>query len=116
LIENRIDTTTERVNDVTVITILGDLNAAVQEQVDATYAAAIADGTSKIVIVFRAEDHINSAGIGLLIGLVMECRNGARAVHFVHPAEHFRKIFDIVGLSRYAPVFSTLDEALAHFA
>ncbi len=116
MIENRIETTTERVNDVAVITIAGDLNAAAQEQIDATYAAAIADGTCKVVVVFHTEDHINSAGIGVLIGLVMESRNTARAVHFVHPAEHFRKIFDIVGLSRYAPVFSTLDEALSHFA
>jgi anti-anti-sigma factor len=110
------ETTTERVNDVVVITIAGDLNAAAQEQLDATYAAAITDDTCKIVVVFHSEDHINSAGIGGLIGLVMECRNSGRAVHFVHPAEHFRKIFDIVGLSRYAPVFSTLDEALGHFA
>jgi len=112
--EDHIETAVENVDGIAVIKIEGDLTAAAQEQLDGAYATAAA-GTSRIVIAFRETDHINSAGIGILIGLVMECRKNDLVMRFAHPSPHFRRIFDIVGLSRYVEVFPALEEALADF-
>ena len=114
--EDRIETAVENVDGTAVIKIEGDLTAAAQEQLDAAYATATAAGASRIVIAFRETDHINSAGIGILIGLVMECRKRDLVMRFVHPSPHFRRIFEIVGLNRYVEVFPSLEEALADFS
>ena len=114
--EDRIKTAVENMGGITVIKIEGDLTAAAQEQLDADYATATASGASRIVIAFRETDHINSAGIGVLIGLVMECRQKDQVMRFAHPSAHFRRIFDIVGLSRYVGVFSTFEEALVEWS
>ncbi|MBT4499840.1 MAG: STAS domain-containing protein [Gemmatimonadetes bacterium] len=113
--EDRIKTAVENVDGTAVIKIEGDLTAAAQEQLDADYATAIVSGASRIVIAFRETDHINSAGVGILIGLVMECRNKDIGMRFAHPSPHFRRIFDIVGLSRYVEIFPTLEKALVDF-
>ena len=111
--EERIETAVEHVNDVAVIRVAGDLTAAAQEQLETAYATASASAGAGVVLAFCESDHINSAGIGLLIGLVMEARKAGQAMRLVHPSEHFRKIFDIVGLSRYVQVHASVDEALA---
>lgn len=107
------ETAVESVNDTAVIRIEGDLTAAGAETLEATFAAATSAGAARILVAFRDADHINSAGIGILIGLVMECRKRNLAMGLAHPSAHFRRIFDIVGLSRYVDVHVSVDEALA---
>ena len=43
----------------------------------------------------RAAIHINSTGLAILFELIL------------HPSKHFRKVFDIVRLSRDVPVFAS---------
>jgi anti-anti-sigma factor len=109
----RIETAIEHLGSTTVIHITGDLTAGAQEPLGAAVTAAGAAGASRIILAFRETDHINSAGIGVLISLIMECRQHGRTLSLVHPSSHFRRIFDLVGLTRYLKVFPDLAEAQA---
>ena len=54
----------------------------------------------KILLVFRAGDMITSAGIAVLFDLIMTAEDQGQEVRIVQPAAHFRKVFDLVGLSK----------------
>ena len=110
----QIETAVQTVGDVAVITVEGDLTAFSHEPLEQSYRAS-SSNHAKILISFREEDHINSAGIGVLIGLVMETRQKSQKMRFAHPSPHFRKIFDIVGLCRYVEIFASVEEALVGF-
>lgn len=109
----RAEIAVDRLGDAAVVRVQGDLTAADADTLEAQYATAADSGANRILISFREGDHINSAGIGVLIGLVMNCRQRNLAMVLVHPAAHFRKIFDLVGLSRYVAVFESVPQALA---
>lgn len=110
-----IEAKVESIEDVKVIHVEGYLSADSDEVLDKAYRTASSGDGSKVVFSFCEDDHINSAGIGILIGLVMEAQGTSVGVRFVHPSPHFRKIFGIVGLAKYVDVYTSLEQALAGF-
>ena len=60
-----------------------------------------------ILVVFDETCFINSTGMGILFDLVLPLKDKGRDVRIVHPSKHFRKVFDIMGLSRNMPVFES---------
>ena len=116
-----IGTRTERRDNVLVLHVEGYLSADAHTGMAVAFAAAckdakaIADPDAQIVFAFRDGDYINSAGVGILIELVMEGKERSVAFRFAHPSAHFRKIFEIVGLTKYVDVFPSTEEALAGF-
>lgn len=72
-------------------------------------------GTQKIVMNFKEDDYINSAGIAIIIGITTESRNNGQTLRIVEPNKHFQKIFDMIGLTQYVQVFGAEHEALAGF-
>ena len=110
-----VETKAEHRDGVHVLHVEGYLSADAHDVMEAAYAETCADGSAKIVLAFRDGDLINSAGIGILIGLVMDARENGRSVRFSHPSAHFRKIFEIVGLTKYVDVFSSIEESVTGF-
>ena len=49
----------------------------------------------------------------MLIGWILPAQEQGKQVRLVHPAKHFRKVFDIVGLSKDVEVYATEEEAVA---
>ena len=54
---------------------------------------------------------INSTGLAILFELILPLKDQGKDVRIVHPSPHFRKVFDIVGLSGDVPVFESEDAA-----
>jgi anti-sigma B factor antagonist len=57
---------------------------------------------SKVEIVglnFEASDYLNSAGVGLVIGLVEDAVQSGRVVYAYGLSAHYRKLFGMVGLT-----------------
>ena len=55
--------------------------------------------SNKILLVFDEKCFINSSGLAVLFDLILPARDEGKEFRIVHPAPHFRKVFDIVGLS-----------------
>ena len=100
---------------VALICIEGDLTSLSDDALDSAYREAIEKGHQKILLTFREEDHLNSAGIGMLITLVTESQKRDVAVRIAHPSAHFRTVFNIVGLTQYVEVRESVEEGLRDF-
>ena len=68
---------------------------------------------SRILAVFDEKCFINSTGLAILFDLILPLKDVGKDVRIVHPSGHFRKVFDIVGLSKDVPVFESEDEAVS---
>ncbi|NKB68391.1 MAG: STAS domain-containing protein [Candidatus Latescibacteria bacterium] len=70
-------------------------------------------GTARVVLVFAEKAFVNSAGLAVLFDLIETAQEAGKRVRVVQPSKHFRKVFDIVGLSQDVDIFEELEPALA---
>lgn len=103
-------------NDVTILEVPGDVTIFSESLLNQAYAYACADGASKIMLKFAADAYINSGGIALLIQLLAQARKNQQQVGITGLSEHFKKIFNMVGITKFAKIYGTLDEALQGMA
>jgi anti-anti-sigma factor len=97
----------------TIIDLAGDVTTFAEEAINKAYQDASSNGAHNIIFSFRQDDYINSAGIAILIGIVTEARKRDQRLVMAGLSNHFQKIFRMVGLTQYAALYLTLDEALA---
>jgi anti-anti-sigma factor len=97
----------------TIIDLVGDVTTFAEEAINQAYQSASADGATNIVFNFRENDYINSAGIAILIGVVTEARKRDQKLLMTGLSPHFQKIFRMVGLTQYADLYPSVEDALA---
>jgi anti-anti-sigma factor len=97
----------------TVIDLVGDVTTFAEDAINQAYQTASDDGAVNIIFNFRENDYINSAGIAILIGIVTEARKQDQKLLMTGLSIHFQKIFRMVGLTQYADLYASVDEALA---
>ena len=97
----------------TVIDLVGDVTTFAEEAINQAYQSASTDGATNLIFNFRENDYINSAGIAILIGVVTEARKREQKLLMTGLSAHFQKIFRMVGLTQYADLHPSIDEALA---
>ena len=99
-------------NSISTIEILGDFMASAQKDMDAAQQAC-GDNPSSILVKFDDVSRINSAGIAILINLVMDSRERGCKVYLSGMSQHFRKIFGMVGLTKYAEIVESVEDIQA---
>jgi anti-anti-sigma regulatory factor len=66
----------------------------------------------KVLLDFSAADYINSSGIAIIIQMLLEERAaGHRTIGIFGLTPHFKKVFTMVGVAKYATLWP--DEAAA---
>jgi anti-anti-sigma factor len=100
-------------DDAAVIDLVGDVTTFAEEAINQAYQSASSDGAVNIIFNFRENDYINSAGIAILIGVVTEARKRDQKLLMTGLSAHFQKIFRMVGLTQYADLYPSVDDALA---
>jgi anti-anti-sigma factor len=103
--------TTTRDGDRVTVRISGYLSAAAEEALAAAFAQAV--DAPQVLVAFAPDSFLNSAGIAVLLAHVLPLKDQGKDVRLVHPAAHFRRVFQIVGLTQDVPVFAGETEALA---
>ena len=95
--------TVEKQPNHTTIRISGYLSGDHAESLETAFAEL---GDEKQVLLdFGEKCFINSAGLAVLFDLLLPLRDQGTEFRIVHPAPHFRKVFDIVGLSKDVGVY-----------
>jgi len=97
---------------VTVFHIEGDITVASEPFLQEAYENANQEGASKILIAISEDAYINSGGIAVLIQLLAETHRKSQQVGIAGLSDHFKKIFNMVGITRFAEIFSSLDEGM----
>jgi anti-anti-sigma factor len=91
-------------DELVIIEVLGDLTASAEGSMDAAYQEACGYDHKNILLKFDGKSRINSAGIAIVINLVMDSRDKGCKVFITGVSRHFRKIFDLVGLTKYTKI------------
>ncbi len=99
-------------NGVAIIEILGDLTAAADRDMDAAYKEACGGNPKKILLKFDGKSRVNSAGIAIVINLVIAGQENDCEVLITGVSKHYRKIFELVGLTKYTTIVESEEEVI----
>ena len=96
---------------VSIIQLSGYLSSGSETALEEAFQQA--NEAAKVLIAFREKDMISSAGIALLFDLILTAQGEGKQVRIAQPTPHFRKVFDIVGLSKDVEIFESEAQAVA---
>jgi anti-anti-sigma factor len=102
----------ERHGAVTIIDISGNVNRFSEPFFKDAYAQVDSQETKKILLKFPEKVYINSEGLKVLIQLLARTNKNQQQVGIVGLSEHFKKIFHMVGITKFAKIFDNTEEAL----
>ena len=102
----------ETVGDVTLFNIKGDFTAFTEPSINDAYKKANDQGSCKILMQFNKDAYINSGGISLLIQILAETKKNNQQTGITGLSDHFKKIFKMVGITKFAKIYNTMDDAL----
>lgn len=106
----------EKQGDITIFDIQRDVTAFSEKVFSKAYEDAYSQGTKKILLKFYEDAYINSGGIAILIQLLSKTRKNDQLICIAGLSGHFEKIFNMVGITKFAKIYNTLDEAMAGLA
>jgi anti-anti-sigma factor len=112
MLEDELSVSTRERDGVAIIDLVGDVTTFAEEKINNAYTQVTSQGAKNILMNFRQNDYINSAGIAILIGIVTEVNQ--KAVSGL--SQHFQKIFRMVGLAQYAEIYEEEDQAVQAMA
>ena len=97
---------------VTLFNIKGDLTSFSEPFLSEAYQSANEQGAGNILLKIDKEAYINSGGIALLIQLMAQIKRNNQFVVITGISEHFKKIFNMVGITKFAKIYDTMEAAL----
>ena len=106
----------EKEGDITVFDIQRDVTAFSEAVFSKAYQDADNQGTKKILLKFYEDAYINSGGIAILIQLLAKTRKNNQLICIAGLSSHFKKIFNMVGITKFAKIYNTVDEAMDDLA
>ncbi len=102
----------EQLGDITLLDIRGDVTILSESFLNDAYADANSQGVSKILLKFEENAYINSGGISVLIQLLAQTQKNNQQIGITGLSDHFKKIFNMVGITKFAKIYNTREEAL----
>ncbi|CCK81096.1 response regulator [Desulfobacula toluolica] len=102
--------------NIRIIKIMGNINAAAEAQLMAAYDQAGAEDSAHIMLSFNENTSINGAGIAVLIQLLSKSKKKNQKVAVSGISENFQEIFKMVGITRFAKVFTSKADATSYLA
>ncbi len=99
--------------DILVLDIRGDVTAFSEPSLNSAYNSAKASNPKKIILKFEEAAYINSGGIAVLIQVLAQTRRNNQKIGITGLSDHFKKVFNMVGITRFATIYPTLQAALS---
>jgi anti-sigma B factor antagonist len=90
--------------------VFGDESAALRERIRNMFS-----GTPKIVLDLKGVEQIDSAGLGMLVGLLISATNRRGGLKLVSPNPHVADVLRRTKLDAVFTVYASNDEAVAAF-
>ena len=103
----------EQLGSITLFDIRGDLTAASEPLFRKTYESAGGQALNNILLKFEPEAYINSGGIAVLIQLLARSRQHNQKVGITGLSDHFKKIFQMVGIAKLSKIHGSVEEAVS---
>ena len=101
--------------DVSVINLVGYLDAHTAPTLENNFTELIDDSKFKIVVNFKDLAYISSAGLGVFMAYIEKIRNNNGDIKLTNMNEKVFNIFDLLGFPLLYEIFNTEEEALQKF-
>jgi anti-anti-sigma factor len=99
--------------DLIVLDIRGDVTAFSEPSLNSAYNSTKESSPKKILLKFEETAYINSGGIAVLIQVLAQTRRNNQKIGITGLSGHFKKVFNMVGITKFATVYPTLQDALS---
>jgi anti-anti-sigma factor len=99
--------------DIILLDIRGDVTAFSEPSLNSAYSSAKESSPKKIILKFEEAAYINSGGIAVLIQVLAQTRRNNQKIGITGLSEHFKKVFNMVGITKFATIYPTLQDALS---
>jgi len=113
---NEVDVSVREVPPLLVIDLRGSVTGFADGAITGAYRAAAEKGARDLLLNFSGVDYVNSAGIAIIIAMLIEARKANQRLLVTGLSPHYEKIFNMMGLSEYAPVFESIEAATSWVA
>jgi len=100
--------------DATIMDIRGDITAYSESEsvFIAAYQQALDQDARKIIFKIEKYAYINSGGIALIIQTLYKTKENKQIAAIAGVSEHFKKIFKMVGIEKFAKIYDAVADAL----
>jgi anti-anti-sigma factor len=98
--------------DIILLDIRGDVTAFSEPSLNSAYTSAKESSPKKIILRFEEASYINSGGIAVLIQVLAQTRRNNQKIGITGLSDHFKKIFNMVGITKLATIYPSLQDAL----
>jgi anti-anti-sigma factor len=95
-----------------MLNIQGDITAFSEPFLNDAYKDANDQGAQKILLKFDKDAYINSGGIAVLIQILANTKRNNQQISITGLSDHFKKIFHMVGITKFAKIHDTVENAL----
>ncbi len=102
--------------DIAIFKTNGYINDLGGEKIETRCEDVLREGYRKFVINFNGSPIINSIGVSILIGLIDKINKAKGDVTFTNVTETNSEVFDLMGLTKFAPIFRTEEDAVRHIS
>jgi anti-anti-sigma regulatory factor len=102
----------KKVNDTVVVSTLTVFTLSMERNMEDLYLELCNNGYKKILFEFNPENHITSAGIAILISLIDESMKKNQRIGIIGLSKHFKNIFKLIGITRYATIYNSEEQAV----
>lgn len=103
-------------NNVTVVRIVHDLDAATSAEATAYLGAEIDAGSTNLVMDLSGVTYLSSAGLRVILGAMRNARSRGGDVRLAGAEGNIRRVVDLAGLAEFIKTFPTAEEALASYS
>ena len=98
--------------DAAIMNIRGDITSYSESILKATYQQTLDQDARKVILKIEKSAYINSGGIALIIQTLYQTKENKQIAAIAGVSEHFKKIFDMVGITKFAEIYDTVEDAL----
>jgi anti-anti-sigma factor len=101
---------------VALLQIQGDITIQSELSLKDAYKGATEQGAGKLLMEFGESAYINSGGISVIIQLLAEARKNNQQIGITGISDHFKKIFGMVGITKFARIYTSAEEGMKDLA
>lgn len=102
---------------VTIVVVRGVIKLGESAKTFSGFLREILDrGSNPVVVDLEGIDHVDSTGLGELVGYLQRFEAQGRRMAFVNPARRLRKLFELTRLDELVPIYDDRARAVAELS
>ncbi len=100
--------------DGTIVIVRGVIKLGESASTFSSFLREVLDqGRSPVLVDLEGIDHVDSTGLGELVGYLQRFEEQGRRMAFINPARRLRKLFELTRLDEVVPIYDDRDQAMA---